>query len=177
MPIIIGLIGAVTVAFIWIMRMRNAAEMTHELAGVAQDVMSAARRLGFRKKYNTHPVESVDEPHLAISAIAIAFLELDGLPTAEQQDALLRSLQSHTGQGLKDAEESLILGRWLVNESNGPAPAVSRLARRLAKIDRAGGFNPLMGVLNDIATAGRGGVVSDRQKDALAEIARAFKLN
>ncbi|MGB3178522.1 MAG: hypothetical protein WBC68_01075 [Albidovulum sp.] len=176
MPVILGLIGAITVAFIWVMRMRNAAEMTHELAGVAQDVMAAARRLGFRRKLNTHPVDSLDEPNLAIGALGMAFLELGGLPCAEQQDALLTSLQSHTDQSLKDAEETLILGRWLVNECNGPMSAIPRLSRRLAKIDRVGGFAPLMAVLNDVAKAGRGGAVSDRQKDALSEIARAFKL-
>ncbi len=176
MPIILGLIGAITVAFIWIMRMRNAAEMTHEIAGVAQDVLAAARRLGFRRRLDTHPVDSIEEPPLAIGALAIAFLELGGLPTAEQQDALLKSLQAHTGQGMKDAEETLILGRWLVNEANGPQPAIARLSRRLAKIDRAGSFTPLMAVLNDVAASGRNAAVSDRQKDALDEIARAFKI-
>ncbi|MGB3314820.1 MAG: hypothetical protein WBB85_10440 [Albidovulum sp.] len=177
MPVILGLIGAITVAFIWIMRMRNAAEMTHEIAGVAQDVLSAARRLGFRRRMNLHPVESLDEPKLAIGALGIAFLELGGLPTAEQQNILLKSLQAHIGQSLDDAEETLILGRWLVNESNGPEPAITRLSRRLAKLDRAGSFTPLMAVLNDVAQASRDGAVSDRQRDALTEIARAFKLS
>lgn len=177
MPVILGLLGVLTVAVIWIMRMRNAAEMTHEIAGVAQDVLAAARRLGFRRRLDSHPVESLDDPKLAIGALGIAFLELGGLPTAEQHDALLKSLQAHTGQSLKDAEETLILGRWLVNESNGPVPAITRLSRRLAKLDRAGSFTPLMAVLNDVAQAGRDGAVSDRQRDALTEIARAFKLN
>ena len=161
---------------IWVTRMRNAAEMTHELAGVAGDVMAAARRLGFRRKLDTHPVESLDEPNLAIGAIGIAFLELGGLPTAEQQDALLTALQSRTGQSPKDAEETLILGRWLVTESNGPSQAIPRLARRLAKIDRAGSFTPLMAVLDDVAQAGRSDGVSDKQRDALTEIAQAFRL-
>lgn len=176
MPVLLGLLGVITVAFIWVMRMRNAAEMTHELAGVANDVLSAARRLGFRRKLNTHPVDSIDEPPLAIGAIAMAFLELGGLPTSEQQDVLLKSVQTQTGQTLKDAEETLILGRWLVSESGGPVSAIPRLTRRLAKIDRAGSFAPLMAVLNDVAQAGRDGAVSERQRDALTEIARAFKL-
>ena len=177
MPVILGLLGAITVAFIWIMRMRNAAEMTHEIAGAAQDVLAAARRLGFRRRINTHPVDSLEEPKLAIGALGIAFLELGGLPTEEQQNALLKSLQARTGQSLDDAEETLILGRWLVHESNGPEPAITRLSRRLAKLDRAGSFTPLMAVLNDVAQASRDGAVSDRQRDALTEIARAFKLN
>lgn len=172
---IVATIGLVTVAFVWVMRMRNAATMAQEPAGVAEEVISAARRLGFRRRQNSHPVDCVDDPKLATAALAIAFLELGGLPSPDQHDALLAALQRRCDLGLKDAEEMLILGRWLVTESRGPAPAVTRLCRRLAKIDRAGGFTPLMAVLNDTARAGRGGIVSERQKDALDEIARAFK--
>ncbi len=176
MPVILALLGAVAVAFVWVMRMRNAAEMTHELAGVAGDVMAAARRLGFRRKINLHPVESVDEPKLAIGGLSVAFLELGGLPTAEQQNAVMQALADHLHLGLKDAEETLILGRWLVSESGGPQQGIDRLARRLVKIDRAGSFEPLMAVLKDVAVAGRG-EISPRQHDALAEVARAFKIS
>lgn len=176
MPALLGLLGAIAVAYFWFVRMRNAAEITHELADVASDVMAAARRLGFRRRYDTHPVESVDKPDLALSALSLAFLELAGLPTAEQHAALQRSLQSNTGQSLKDTEESLILGRWLINECNGAEPAITRLSRRLAKLDRAGSLEPLMAVLKDVTLAGSG-ETSARQKDALAEIARAFKIS
>jgi hypothetical protein len=175
MPVLLGLIGLVTVAFIWVMRMRNAAEMTNELAGVASDVMAAARRLGFRRKLNLHPVESVDEPKLAIGGLASAFLELGGLPTAEQQNAVMSSLQQRLDITPKDAEETLILGRWLVTECGGAQQAVTRLARRLTKIDRATTLEPLMAVLKDVAVAGRGDM-SDRQREALSDIAQAFKI-
>jgi hypothetical protein len=173
MPILLALIAAAGAAYIWYIRARNAAEITHELAGVASDVMNAARRFGFRRRLNLHPVESVDDPNLAIAALGMAFLELDGLPSTEMHSALLRALQSHTYQGLEAAEEALILGRWLVSESQGPVMAVPRLARRLAKLDRKHAFEPLMQILNDVS-ASSGGKLSDRQREALDEIARAF---
>ncbi|MFN0113892.1 MAG: hypothetical protein ACKVPY_04365 [Paracoccaceae bacterium] len=176
MPYIIALLGMVGGAIFWIWRMRMAAEMTHELAGVASDVMAAARRLGFRRRLNLHPVESVDDPKLAMAGLGIAFLELGGLPTKEQQDGLLRSLQTRLGQTLTAAEEAVILGRWLVSECGGAAPAVDRLARRLVKLDRPGSLEPLMNVLNDIVVAGRDSKVSDRQREALGDIARLYKL-
>ncbi|MFZ1727793.1 MAG: hypothetical protein WBO29_15810 [Albidovulum sp.] len=176
MPVFLGLLGVIAVAFFWVTRMRQAAEMTHELANVASDVMAAARRLGFRRRTNAHPVDCIEEPALGIGALAQAFLELGGLPTAEQQDALIRSVQTHTGQSLGDAEETLILGRWLIGQCNGPEPAIERLARKLAKLDRTGAFDPLMAVLNDVAKAGKGAKLSDKQMDALTEIARYFKV-
>jgi hypothetical protein len=175
MPVIIGLLGLLAAAYFWTMRARNAAQMTHELADVASDVMAAARRLGFRRRTNLHPVESVDDAKLAIGALGVAFLELGGLPSTEEQDALMRALQSHLGDDAKQAEETLILGRWLVNESGGPQQAITRIGRRLAKIDRAGGLAPLMAVLNEVGLAARTGL-HDRQKDALAELARAFRV-
>ena len=173
MPFILAILGAIAAGYIWYLRTRTAASVAQDLAGAASDVLNAARRFGFRRRANVHPVESIDDPNLAIAALGSAFLELDDLPTAEQRAALLRALQSHTYQDLSGAEESLILGRWLVGECNGAEPAVTRLARRLAKLDRKGAFEPAMAVLRDVAAAGSG-TLSRRQKEALDEIARAF---
>ena len=68
MPFIIGLIGLTTAAYFWANRARNAANMTNDLAGMASDVLSAARRFGFSRKLNLHPVESIDDPKLATAA-------------------------------------------------------------------------------------------------------------
>ncbi len=175
MPVLVGLLGLIAVAYFWVMRARNAAEMTHELAGVAGDVLAAAKRLGFRRRTNIHPVDSIEDPQLALGATALAFLELGSLPSSDDHDALLLSLQSHGGTDAKAAEETLILGRWLVSEAGGPLIGITRLAKRLAKLQGAGGLAPLMAVFNDIGTRARGGL-SERQKEALQDIARIFRV-
>ena len=109
MPYIVAILGLLAAAVIWVNRARAAADATRELTGVAQDVMAAARRFGFRRRLNLHPVESLDDPDIAVAGAGIAFLELGGLPTAEQQDRLVVSLQSHLGQSREKAEEALIL--------------------------------------------------------------------
>jgi hypothetical protein len=176
MPYLIALVGLIVGAYLWIQRARMAAEATHELAGVAQDVLAAAKRFGFRRKLNLHPVESLEDPDVAIAGAGVAFLELGGLPTAEQQDKLIASLQSHLGQSQNKAEEAAILGRWLVAESGGALPGLERLTRRLYKLRGAPSFQPLMSVLKDVAAAGRDGAVSARQREALEEIARLFRI-
>ncbi|NJM82824.1 MAG: hypothetical protein HC844_10255 [Tabrizicola sp.] len=175
MPYIIALLGLIGAAYLFVMRARMAADAARELTGVAQDVLSAARRFGFRRKLNSHPVESLEEPDVAIAAAGIAFLELGGLPTAEQQDALVRSLQSHLGQSYDRAEESVVLGRWLVTESGGASPGLTRLTRRLHKMKGTASFEPLMAVLRDVAAAGRGGM-SVKQKEAIDEIGRLYRI-
>ncbi len=158
----------------WIWRMRMAAEATKELGDMASNVLSAARRLGFRRRMNAHPVESVEDPALAISAIGIAFLELSGLPSSEQHAALARSIGRHTGADAEKTEEMLIVGRWLVTESNGPQSAIPRISKRLQKLDPAA-FQPLLSVLNDVGQSGSG-ALTDRQREALDDIARMMKL-
>jgi hypothetical protein len=176
MPYLIALIGLVVGAYFWVQRARMAAEATNELMGVAQDVMAAARRFGFRRKLNLHPVESLEDPDVGIAGAGIAFLELGGLPTADQQDKLIVSLQSHLGQSHNKAEEALILGRWLVAESGGAQQGLERLTRRLYKLRGHQVFQPLMAVLKDVAAAGRDGTVSARQREALEEIAVLFRI-
>jgi len=177
MPYLIALFGLVIGAYFWIQRARMAAEATRELTGVAQDVMAAARRFGFRRRQNMHPVESLEDPDVAIAGAGVAFLELGGLPTAEQQDKLIVSLQSHLGSSRGKSEEALILGRWLVSESGGAQQGLERLTRRLYKMRGADSFQPLMSVLRDIAAAGRDGAVSTRQREALEEIARLYRVS
>jgi hypothetical protein len=177
MPYLIALFGLVIGGYFWIQRARMAAEAAQDLAGVAQDVMAAAKRFGFRRKLNLHPVESLEDPDVAIAGAGVAFLELGGLPSAEQQDKLLISLQSHLGQSQDKAEEAAILGRWLVGESGGAQQGLERLTRRLHKLRGAASFHPLMSVLKDVAAAGRDGAVSTRQREALEEIARLFRIS
>jgi hypothetical protein len=175
MPFILGLLALAGAAYFWIIRARNAAEMTHEIAGVASDVMAAARRFGFRRRLNTHPVESLEDPDIAIAASALAFLEMSGLPTTEQQNALIISLQSNLTMSHDKAQEALILGRWLVTESAGPVSGFTRLTKRLYKLKGGASFDPLMAVLNDVAKSGRHGV-SEKQKDALDDITRLYRI-
>ncbi|HCP80670.1 MAG TPA: hypothetical protein DIT67_03450 [Octadecabacter sp.] len=84
MPFIIVLLGTIGAAYFWTQRARKARDMVNDVADMANNVRLAARRFGFNRKMNVHPVESIEAPRLAIAAIGPARLELDELPTAEQ---------------------------------------------------------------------------------------------
>lgn len=142
---------------------------------MAGDVMNAARRFGFRRNAKMHPVESLDDADVATAAIGIAFLELGSLPSREEHDALIRSLQLNLQQSHDAAQESVILGRWLVSESGGPQQGFERLTRRLFKLGGNAAFQPLMAVLRDVAAAGSAGM-SPRQSEALEKLSVIFRL-
>ena len=172
MHIIAGILGLAVAAYFIILRARRGAEVASDVMDMAGDVAAAARRFGFRRRYNTHPVDSVEEPHLAIAALATAFIALDDLPTADDRKRLDIALRKHLDLDAKGAEEIEVLGQWLVSECNGAEAAVPRLAKRLNKIDGGTSFTTLMEV---IQTAARP-PLSQRQTEALGDIKTAFRL-
>ena len=176
MPYIIAILGALTAGYFFVMRARNAAEMTGELMDVANDVRLAARRFGFRRKLNVHPVENIEDPKLAIGGIASAFLELDDLPTREQRDALDRALRDQLRVDAREAQEITVLGRWFVTECGGADAAVARLSRKLAGLGGAESFQPLLKIVNATLTAGTGSL-NDRQREALDAVKNAFRIS
>lgn len=173
MPFLLAIIGLLVAASVWYWRIRMAAGAASDLAGMAKDVIGAARALGFRRRANIHPVESVDDPQLAITALGLAFLELDGLPAREDQQALAKAVVDQTGAGWTKVEEMMVVGNWLISECKGPQPAIPRLARRLHRLDGAA-FQALLPVLNTVGQ--RSGGLTPRQSEALADIARIMKL-
>lgn len=175
MPIFLAALGLLAGVAIWMVRARNAAHAARELVDVANDVRLAARRFGFSRRANIHPSDSIEDPHVAIGAIGVAFLELDALPAHEQQIALGRGLQRELRVSLGDAEELMVLGRWLMTECNGPSQTITRVGKRLFKLDNGHSFSQLMGVIKDVAAAGNG--LSDQQSRALEDLKRAFRMN
>ena len=172
MHIILGILGIATAAYFLVMRARNGAEMAGELLEVADDIRAAARRWGFRRNRNVHPVEDVDDPRVAVAAIGTAFIALDDLPTADARHKLEASLARSQDLPANDAQELLILGQWLVENSGGPQQALPRLSKRLFRIGGNTQYGPLTGLLQDTVTT----ELSPRQVDALGDIKLAFRI-
>lgn len=171
MPVLIALLGIVGAAYFWAQRARNARDMLGEVGDMANDVRLAARRFGFSRKMNVHPVESIQDTRLAIASIATAFIELDDLPTAEQRQILAVQLRSKLRANAEEAEEMEVLGRWFMSECGGAEPAIARISRKLYKLGGAEQTEPLMAVLKGAVTS----PLSERQRDALEDITRALR--
>ena len=171
MPFLVALLGIIGAAYFWAQRARNARDVMGDVADMANDVRLAARRFGFSRKMNVHPVESIEDPRLAIAAIGSAFLELNDLPTAEQRKLLQVQIRSKLLASAEEAEEIEILGRWFMTECGGAEPAVARISRKLYKIGGADQMEPLMDILKASVTT-----LSDRQRDALEDITRAMRV-
>lgn len=171
-----GLVGAALALYFFVYRARNAANIAVDMIDMANDVRLAARRFGFRRQANIHPVESIEDANVAITATALAFLELDDLPTQEQRDRLVAEIRDELALSQADAEEMQVLGRWLVAECGGASAAVSRLARKLYKLRGQAAFEPLLSVIKGVTASSKSGALSGRQRDALDDIRVAFHI-
>ena len=178
MPVVIAILGALAAVYFFMIRAKNAKDMAQDVLGTADDVLTtvlnAPRRIRFRRQTNQHPVESIDDPRLAVAALASAFVELDDLPTSDQRQMLMVQLRSVLRADAVEAEEMAVLGRWLVGQCNGPTEAITRIGRRLYKLDQAGSLEDLTRILNGVA--GEQGL-SEHQREALQEIARVLHVS
>ena len=175
MHILVGILGIAAAVYFFVIRARNAAHVAQDVVEMAGDVRAAARRFGFKRKTNVHPVETIEEPNLAIAAIATAFVEMDDLPTKEQRDALDQALRDHLDMDAATSQEATILGHWFVSECHGPETAVPRLSRKLFKINGKDSFEALLSVVNASVVAGSG-ELNPKQREALDDIRRAFRV-
>lgn len=171
MPIIILILTTLGGALYWWARQNPG-----DAVGVAQDAVTVARnaprKLAFRKQHNAHPVEGIDDARIAICALAQAFIELDKLPTSDQREKLTVLLRSELRCNAAEAEEMEVLGRWLMQQCQTPDAAVSRLSRRLFKIDGDASWAVLQNMLTDLVS----GELSTAQVDAITDIKRALHI-
>jgi len=172
MPFLIALVGIIGAVYYWSNRARNARDVAGEVMDMANDVRLAARRFGFKRQSNLHPVESIEDPRLAIASIATCFIELDGLPTQEDRKRLSVQLRSRLRADAVEAEEMEVLGRWFMAECGGADPAISRLSRKLYKLGGAEQMEPLIDILKQAVVSD----LSDKQRDALDDIQRAMRI-
>jgi hypothetical protein len=170
MPILILILSAIGAAIWWWVR-SNPGEAINTAQDMATTIRNAPRRLAFRQQTKEHPVEGIDDHRIAVGAIAQAFLELDSLPTKEQRERLHVMLRSKLRCAEEEAVEIEGLGRWLIEHCNGPTQAISRLSRRLFKIDGDASWDVVQEILNQLIS----GELSRSQINALEDIRVALK--
>jgi hypothetical protein len=169
MPFLILILSAIGGAIWWWAR-SNPREAIDTAQDVATTLINAPRRLAFRRQTNAHPVEGIDDRRIAIAAIAQAFIELDDLPTKDQRQTLHVLLRSKLRCTEEEAEEMEALGRWLIDQCNGPTQALSRLGRRLYKIDQDNSWKIIQDILSKLVD----GDLSQSQIDGVEDIRLAL---
>ncbi|MDW4498688.1 hypothetical protein R5H30_11895 [Sulfitobacter sp. D35] len=145
-----------------------------EAIGVAQDAVTTAvnapRRFAFRRQTGQHPVDGIDDARLAVAVIAMAYLELEDVPTQDDLDRLYVLLRSKLRLDEEEANEAQVFGRWVVAQCASPEPAISKLDKRLRKLDGPSAKKALGDIPGELPQLGP----SDRQVDVRETIQNSF---
>lgn len=172
MPVIIAIIGILSAAAIWYYRAQAAQRAAGDLMDVANDVRLAARRFGFKRKLNTHPVDSIDDARLAGAGIVAAIAGM-GTPLGQPQiDEMTRQFQSVFGADKAEAVEIATFARWIAEQCGTRSEAVRRLSKRLAGLAGTDAHDDLQKMI-DAVIGSRG--PSDDQTDAKDHVTRLLK--
>ena len=174
MPILVGLAAIAGAVIFWLIRANMARQAVEELSDVVGTVAGAARRYGFRRRHDMHPVDCIDDHTLAAGALTVAFLQLGRTPTDEDNRRHLAALRKKFHVSEEEAIELQVMGQWLVNECGGPAPAATRLSKRLAKLIGTDGFDAPFKVVSEVAAA-QGGL-TDQQNEMLHDMKTIFRV-
>lgn len=170
MPIVMLILTAIGGAIWWWVR-SNPREALYVAQDAATTLRNAPRRIAFRRMTNEHPVQGIDDPRIAICTIAQAFIELDALPTQEQRQKLHVLVRTKLRCDEEEAEEIEVLGRWLMTQCDGASQAISRVGKRLFKIDGAASWDLLQDVLASLVE----GDLSSAQVGAIEDLRVAFR--
>ncbi len=174
MPILLFIIGVATTVGIWYWRMKRAGELVGDIAGAAQDVRNAARRFGFRRKTNVHPVDSLDDARVAAVGAVLAVAASDGDLTAGELDAARDEAMATFGIDAAEATEMVALARWTVGQCGNTDNAVYRLTRRTRALAGTEVRDDLERMARTVAAVDAGSDAG-RTEDALAHIGRHFR--
>ena len=171
MPVIVFILGILAAAGVWYYRAQAARRGAADLLDAANDVRLAARRFGFKRRVNVHPVDSIDDARLAGAGIVQAIAGMAGPLRAETETAIVLQFQSVFGVGKDEAAEISIFGRWVAEQCGTRAEAVRRLAKRLNELAGIAARQDLLRMIEAVVPD-----MGEDERDALRTLDRAFKV-
>jgi uncharacterized tellurite resistance protein B-like protein len=126
--IVLGLLAVLGGAAFWWYRMRyisDAASEVHDMAGRA---WGKYKRHKFRKKAESAPVESVEDPVAAAVVMMLAVAKTDG-PLSAQSEQLIEKI-AREEMAIDDTTELMTFAKWVdkhVHDANDVARRYSKL--------------------------------------------------
>ncbi len=174
MPVLIAIAGLLVGALIWYNRMKQAGHIAGELKDAANDVRLAARRFGFKRRSNVHPIDALDDARLAAAGIVAATAQMDSLWDQSMSDAMVQQAQSVFNVALDEAEETVVFARWIADQGSNPHEAVRWMTKRLKALAGRDAMADTVQMIRGVS--GRGGRALSRDaEEAIETVERVLK--
>jgi uncharacterized tellurite resistance protein B-like protein len=171
---ILAAIGAalgVGLFFLW--RMQQASNAVRDVANAAGEVHGLFRRWSWRRRANVNPLDLVDDPREAATAMMVIVAQTDGALTGKERGVILAQVSEHFGATSRQGEELLARGRWLVQHSVDVGEVFRRLAPSIRKFCGAKEREDLIAMLNAVATAD--GTIDEHLQNDIAILRQHLK--
>ena len=174
MPVVLAVLAALGGAYFWYWRLKNAKEASETLIDVANDVRLAARRFGFRRKVNVHPVESIDDDRLGVASLIAALMQVDRSWDRDMGQELSDALHRYYAIPGEEADEMVTFARWMSEQCGTKHEAVRRIAKRLADVSGKSALEDIK-ALSDSLVADGAGNYSEDTSEAIETLRRQFR--
>ncbi len=153
MHILSALGAAIGVALFFLWRMQQASHAVRDVASAAGEVQGLFRRWSWRRRANVNPLDMVEDPREAATAMMVIVAQTDGALTGKECAVIQAHISDHFGATSRQAEELLARGRWLVQSSVDASEVFRRLAPSIRKSCSVAERDDLIGMLKAVATA------------------------
>ena len=131
MPVILGFLALLSGLAFFIWRARNAVDASREIVSAADDAVGKVRYWWFKRNYNKHPLQLLDDPREAAVAWMVALAQDDGA-ISERELAVINS-QMKAVLEIDNPAEVLARARWATRS----LADVSLCAKHLSPLIRA----------------------------------------
>ena len=151
MPFILGFLALVSTVAFFIWRARNAMDATNEIVSTADNLIGKLRYWLFRRNYNKHPLQLIDDPRDAATAWMVALAQEDGV-ISEAELAVIQT-QMRSILQIENPVEILTRARWAVRDLRSLDAAAGWLMPLFRKKLGASERAELAGMLEAVAAA------------------------
>lgn len=153
MHILSALGAAIGVALFFLWRMQQASTAVRDVANAAGEVHGLFRRWSWRRRANVNPLDLVEDPREAATAMMVIVAQTDGALTGKERGVILAQVSEHFGATSRQGEELLARGRWLVQHSVDVGEVFRRLAPSIRKSCSVSEREDLIAMLKVVAVA------------------------
>lgn len=154
MGILAALLAAMVAVGVFLWRFNVASQAARELVDTADEARGFFRRLAWSRKLKKHPLDMVEDPREAATAMMVALAQYKGPLTETQERLILGEMVSNFDMLGAEAREMLARARWMTREATEVHHTLSRLAPAIEKKCTETEKRDLVGMLKVVADPG-----------------------
>ncbi len=154
MGIVAALLAAFAAVGVLLWRFNAASQTARELVDTADEARGFFRRLAWSRKVKKHPLDMVEDPREAATAMMVALAQYKGPLTEIQERLILGEMATNFQMPGDEARDMLARARWMTREATDVHHTLTRLAPAIDKKCTVDEKRGLLGMLKVVADPG-----------------------